>query len=83
MERCPNCRARYREGTVCNRCGMDLSLLLRIEEQAKAWERLAVARLAIDDRTGAEEAIKRTLALQHRSLALLLQEFMATRKQID
>lgn len=82
MEHCPNCRARYREGTVCYRCGMDLSLLLRIEEQAKAWERIAVARLAVGDHEGAQEAIKRTLALQHRPLTLLLQRFVVTRKQI-
>jgi len=82
MERCPNCRARYREGTVCYRCGMNLSLLLRIEEQAKAWERIAVERLAVGDHEGAKVAIKQTLARQHRPLALLLQGFMATRKQV-
>lgn len=35
MERCPNCKARYRSGEVCRRCGMELTWLLKIERNAE------------------------------------------------
>lgn len=75
MERCPNCRARYRGDPECHRCGMELSRLLRIEAQAARWECLAVQRLAAGDRRGAITAADRALALQHRPLATLLRDF--------
>ncbi len=46
MERCPVCRARFRDEAVCYRCGADLSALLVIEAEAAALEREAVALLA-------------------------------------
>lgn len=76
MEQCPHCRARYRGGTECYRCGMDLSLLLQIEERAQAWERIAVKRLASGDLAQAEVAVARALALQRRPLAVALQGFI-------
>lgn len=39
MERCPLCKARLRDKTICNRCEADLGLLQTIEFQA---ERLAL-----------------------------------------
>lgn len=76
MERCPNCRARYREGEHCYRCGMELSQLLQIEARAAAWERIAVGRLAAGDITGAEAAAAKSLLSQRRPLALLLRMFV-------
>ncbi len=34
MERCPNCKARYRGGESCHRCGIELTYLLQINQQA-------------------------------------------------
>ena len=36
MERCPNCKARYRKGETCRRCGMELKWLLKIEQSAES-----------------------------------------------
>ena len=76
MDRCPNCRARYKGETECHRCGMVLSKLLWIEAQAEAWERFAVERLAAGDVQGAKVAAAEALARQRRPLALQLQEFV-------
>jgi hypothetical protein len=76
MERCPNCRARFREGEHCHRCGMGLSQLLQIEARAVSWERIAVRRLAGGDVTGAQAAAAKSLLTQHRPLALLLRMFV-------
>ena len=46
MERCPVCRARFRDEAVCYRCGADLSVLLAIEAEAAELEREAVTLLA-------------------------------------
>lgn len=35
MDRCPNCKARYRDGEVCRRCGIEFVRLLEIEQQAE------------------------------------------------
>lgn len=35
MTRCPNCKARYKGGENCHRCGMELNWLLNIEESAR------------------------------------------------
>ncbi len=43
MKRCPNCRARYKGGESCHRCGMDFKWLLDIEKSALSL-RPAIAR---------------------------------------
>lgn len=45
MERCPLCKARLRNNTVCNRCEADLGLLQAIEFQAERLARQAVHNL--------------------------------------
>ena len=35
MDRCPSCRARFKGDATCYRCGADLSVLLRVENQSK------------------------------------------------
>lgn len=83
MDRCPNCRARYKGETECRRCGMDLSQLLWIEAQAEAWERFAVERLAAGDVRGARVAAAEALARQRRPLASALQRFVYDRRLIQ
>jgi hypothetical protein len=34
MDRCPTCRAKYREGDVCYRCQTDLRQILAVEQAA-------------------------------------------------
>lgn len=75
MERCPVCRARFREEPVCYRCGADLSALLAIEGEATAWERETVALLAAGEWIEARRAADRVLALRHSPLAVAARDF--------
>ncbi|MGH8550674.1 MAG: GxxExxY protein [Methylococcales bacterium] len=42
MERCPSCRARVQGAVTCHRCGADLELLVRAENQVKRWMQDAI-----------------------------------------
>jgi hypothetical protein len=64
MERCPNCRASYRDGTECRRCGMDLSQLLAVERAADSLFREALARLGAGDVRAATAALSRASTLR-------------------
>ena len=75
MDRCPVCRARFRDEAVCSRCGTDLSALLAIEAEAAAWEREAVALLAAGQWIEARRAAERVLALQYSPLAAVARDF--------
>ena len=75
MERCPVCRARFREEPVCYRCGADLSALLAIEAEATAWEREAVALLVAGEWIEARRAADRVLVLRHSPLAVAARDF--------
>ncbi|MBK8535243.1 MAG: hypothetical protein IPL59_08950 [Candidatus Competibacteraceae bacterium] len=82
MERCPVCRARFKQDPVCSRCGADLSSLLAIETEAAALERQAVVLLGVGQWIEARQAADRALALQHSPLALAVREF-ARRELLD
>lgn len=75
MERCPACRARFKEETICYRCGADLSALLAIEAEAAAREREAVALLVAGQWIEARRAADRALALQYSPLAASVRDF--------
>jgi hypothetical protein len=75
MERCPVCRARFRNDPVCSRCGADLSALLAIETEAAALERQAVVLLSAGQWIEARQAANRALALQDSPLALAVRDF--------
>jgi hypothetical protein len=75
MERCPVCRARFRDEAVCSRCGADLTPLLAIEAEAVALEREAVALLAAGQWIEARRAAERVLALQYSPLAAAARDF--------
>ena len=75
MERCPNCRARYKGDPVCYRCGCELQRLRRLEARAERLERLAVQCLTWD-LDMAEQAVAKALRLQRRPLALALRGFI-------
>jgi len=65
MERCPNCRARVGDETQCPRCGMDLELILSVEQAAEDLVRCAVQRLESGDWEGARTTLRRSLGLRH------------------
>jgi len=75
MERCPVCRARFKEEPVCYRCGADLSALLAIEAEAEALEQRAVAWLEAGQPLAARRAAEQSLTLQYRPLAATVQDF--------
>jgi len=75
MERCPVCRARFRDEAVCYRCGADLSVLLAIEAEAAELEREAMTLLAAGQWIEARQAANRVLALQYSPLAAAARDF--------
>jgi hypothetical protein len=75
MERCPVCRARYKDDPVCQRCGADLSGLLDIEAEAAALERRAVLLLRAGELIDARRTADQALALQYSPLALAVRDF--------
>ena len=81
MERCPICRARFKDEPICYRCGADLTALLAIEAEAAALERQAVALTTTGQWLDAYQTAAQALALRHSPLAFAVREF-ARRKWI-
>lgn len=75
MERCPVCRARYKDDPVCQRCGADLGSLLAIEAEAAALERRAVLLLEASEFGEARRTADHALALQYSPLARAVRDF--------
>jgi hypothetical protein len=75
MERCPVCRARFKEEPVCYRCGADLEPLLAIETQASGLEKQAVTLLGAGQWFEARQTAERVLALQYSPLAAAARDF--------
>jgi hypothetical protein len=75
MERCPICRARFKDEPICYRCGADLSSLLAIEAEAATLEEQAVALTDAGQWLDARQAAEQALALQYRPLAFAVREF--------
>lgn len=75
MERCPNCRARGGGDTTCRRCGMDLAMLIEVEEAADRLTALGVAQLAAGDPAAAKRNLTGALGLRRTRLAELVLGF--------
>ncbi len=75
MERCPICRARFKNEPVCYRCGADLSPLLAIEAEAAALEQQAVALTKAGQWLDAWQAADQALTRRHSPLAFAVREF--------
>lgn len=58
MERCPQCRARLKGRTICNRCDVDLRLVLATKAKAEVMARLAVQSLGSGDMVVATEQVE-------------------------
>lgn len=78
MERCPVCRARRDDSLTCRRCGCDLTLPTRAEQQALAWQQIALAKLLEDNRPQARQALQKALQLKRLPLALALAQMLET-----
>lgn len=72
MERCPNCRARLKNRSVCGRCGMDFELLLASEAKAEKMAQQAVKSLLAGNVSVAEQQATAAMNLHgtdfHRAL---------------
>ncbi len=76
MERCPICRARLKGEWLCPRCGTDLSLPLKIEQQVQLLEQNAVLRVAKGEMEQAEQDLYKALRLKSTPLAQVLLRFV-------
>lgn len=77
MERCPVCKVRLKADTlICPRCGSDLSMLQRIENQAESLCSQAVARLEAGNLSGAMHAVELSIDLKPVLLAQALRGFI-------
>ena len=65
LDRCPNCKARYRQGESCRRCGMELVWLLRIKQNAEQIKQQLIHALIKHDYEQAK-----VLADQHEQLVV-------------
>jgi hypothetical protein len=69
LDRCPGCRARLAQVSVCPRCGCDLTLVRRAEAQARHLVCRALDARAAGDRGAAAEYAAASCALVHGTLA--------------
>ena len=76
MERCPNCKARYKGEDTCQRCGMELSRLIQIENQVRHLERVAIQKILAQDAFAAEKILNDALILQNSPSAKILLDFV-------
>ena len=61
MDRCPSCQARFKGDATCYRCGADLSLLLRVENQSKELMSEALRCYQRGDHSGARNNLRTAL----------------------
>lgn len=76
MERCPNCKARYKGENTCQRCGMELSRLVQIENQVRHLERVAIQKILAQEAFAAERILNDALILQNSPSAKILLDFV-------
>jgi len=77
MQRCPCCNSRLPAGgSLCSRCGADLSQALRCEALAEQWLALSVQTLNADQADIAVAAVNRSLSFKQTSAARLFRDFL-------
>ena len=78
MEKCPICRARWRDQTVtCRRCGADLSHVIKHFELGKQLEHRAVNHLLRGEKKLARKCIKRANLLHTSEFSKVLASFLS------
>lgn len=78
MERCPFCKARFRDRTICNRCEADLGLLQAIESGAAQLARMAVHNLLAGETSDARRQATAARDLHATPFHRALAEFIET-----
>ena len=79
MERCPVCKARFKQDTsTCSRCRIDLSIPLSIESQAEELCYQSINLLKQDEINLAMQTVEQSIQLKRDSLALALRGFIKT-----
>ena len=76
MSRCPVCRFRVKGCEVCERCGCDLTLLVRIELQADVMLRQAASAINCGQFGLAFERLQSTNKLKYSPVAAALLNFL-------
>ncbi|MFZ2633228.1 MAG: hypothetical protein WA081_06875 [Desulfosalsimonadaceae bacterium] len=69
MERCPTCQASYKGKPVCHRCGTEIGLLIRIEDDAAAYLEKAETAFAVGDYEKAFGCARRSFSLRQSQAA--------------
>lgn len=79
MDRCPICKARLKDATICPRCSTDLTLPVQIARQADWLQKRAVAALAEGHLKRARQRVKQVIFLKPTPLARTLLKFIRQR----
>ena len=80
LDRCPHCKARYRRGESCRRCGMELVWLLRIKQNAEQIKQQLIHRLTEQDYKQAKVLVKQHQQLVADANIDRISVFLATRE---
>ncbi|MBT3308862.1 MAG: hypothetical protein HOL04_08190 [Gammaproteobacteria bacterium] len=80
MDKCPNCRARYRGGEQCHRCGMELELLLHIEQQREQLIIEALQALTQQHHNEALDLLQQAESMESSQMSTALVEFIRQRQ---
>ena len=77
MERCPNCRARFKEDqqATCRRCGMQLTGLWALEDAVAQLDKAAATVMLAGDMQQARILLEQRLRLQWDTFSQLLLTF--------
>lgn len=76
MERCPACRARMSEQSVCPRCACDFTLALDARAAARHYIGAALRALAQGEQTSARRALLKSQSLQRSTLGNYLERLI-------
>ena len=78
LDRCPGCRARLAQASVCPRCGCDLSLVRRAEAEARRLICSALDACAAGDRGAAAKHAAASCALVRSAVARAIVRFVSS-----
>lgn len=83
MERCPCCKARLRDATLCSRCQTDISLAAGAEQAARHWFDTAIRHWRNGETERCLIALQRAHNLKHSRLAMTLFDCLLERQCHD
>lgn len=83
MIRCPICQAKLRVNDCnhsenCSRCGSNLEILIKIEEQASQLNKSAIHHILMGDKERAIAQLQQSLALNDTEFTRLLYSFFTS-----